>query len=98
MEKTVTLAEGHFRGFKIVQGLKVPEVYHFPDNEFEIRVPGDARIYKRKEGGVIRYYIDKPTNVSMDTHIFDLYAGDAEHPSVLKYVGYIPRFPVRIDP
>jgi hypothetical protein len=98
MEKTVTLAEGHFLGFKIVQGLKVPEVHHFPGSEFEIQIPPDAKVYKRKEEGIIRYYIDKPTNVSMDAYIFDLYPGDAEHPSVLKYRGYISRFPVRIDP
>jgi hypothetical protein len=98
MEKEVTLAEGHFRGFKVVQELRTPEVHHFPDNEFEIRVPGDAKVYKRKEEGIMRYYVDKPTNISLDTHIFDLYPGDAEHPSVLKYRGYIPRFPVYIDP
>jgi hypothetical protein len=98
MEPGKRVADGHFRGFRIVEGLKEPEVKLFPNDEFEILVPPNAKIYKRKEDGMIRYFIDRSTNISTDTYIYDLLVGDAEHPSVLKYRGYIPRFPVYIDP
>jgi hypothetical protein len=106
MEKMVTVAEGHFRGFEKAE-LKEPQIkivntytghMGFLYDEFKILVPERAAIYEDKGDGVIVFWVECPTNISVRTYIYELYPGSPEYPSVLKYRGYKSKFPVRIDP